>query len=1001
MVPFATLAQEIPKIYFWVKPLLTDMHFFTLLTALLFAAGWSFAQAPQPAFRQYTASHGLPSSETHDLFQDRDGYIWIATDRGLSRFNGYEFRNYGPLEGLSDPAVMIFQSDPQGRLWMQTVSGRLFYVEGGQIRAFAGNALLDSLQNSATGIKGFCFDSAGNVYSSLEVAGLYRFTPMGEASLVETPNCSPTAFQVEDHILPVYRLDRSDTAAMSRYAQGLCESLQLLLEGKTYTWPYHHPLKGIVEFRTAQFASGKLLFFLFGNLMLFEHGEPKWSIELPAGMTSFEPVPRGGFMMGLSGLGARHYQKLEDIPAGKYQTWLPGHSVTHFMEDRDGGWWFSTLEQGVFYYPSPSTLVYDKKSGLPSNYVTGLSFQDDDRWYMGFFNGELARMDAQSGKAEPIPSYSNYVSDLYYDPEKDALWIGGNPTSCLKDGDYIRFLQPGATYAAYAARNFRPVLEGRKMWGFYHSNFFEVDLDEIAVKWASQSLSYLMRTHDVLTARDGRIWVGNINGLYELQGKKRLIAQDAHSAFRSRIQALAELPDATLVAGTFGYGLIFWKGGQIAQLTQAEGLTSNMIEKLHVDDSGQLWAGTANGLNRIRWHWDAEPDLLALTTADGLPDDQITLVTTRGERVFVGTTKGLAVFEGIGPKTFSPAPLLEGFWINDSLAAAGSDPLSLRHRENNLRIKYASLQYSDPGRIAYRYRLGANLAWNHTRERQIQFSALAPGDYLFEVQARNPDGYWSESTLLGFRIRPPFWKTPWALGGGLLVFSGLMTGGFLYRTRQLKNRLAIQQQITELERSALRAQINPHFIFNCLNSIQNFIVQHDAQQAIYYLGRFANLIRGVLNASTRSKAPLEEEVRLLEGYLSLEKLRFKDKFDYAITISEDIDPYETELPPLIIQPFVENAVLHGVSKLESGGNVEVHFRKKGAGLEISVSDNGPGWERDKKSGDGDRQSLGMQITKKRLDLANPGPGAASFHIEELKAGDGSPAGARVTIWIAT
>jgi ligand-binding sensor domain-containing protein len=973
------------------------MHFMALLTLLLSTAAWSFAQAPQPAFRQYTASHGLPSSETHDLFQDHNGYIWIATDRGLSRFNGYEFRNYGPLDGLTDPAVMIFRASPQGALWMQTVSGRLFYLEGDQIRAFAGNAQLDSLPQRVTGLKGSCFDSAGNVYSSLEPNGLYRFSPKGEASLIETPNHFPSAYQVEDHILPVFRRNYSDTAALSRSNQGLCDSLHLFAGERTYAWPFHNPLKGITGFRTAYLAPDKLLAFIFGNLMLFEHGEPKWTIELPADMISFVPVPQGGFMMGLSGMGARHYQKLEDIPAGKYQSWLPDYSVTHFMEDRDGGWWFSTLEQGVFYYPSPAVLVYDKKSGLPSNYITGLSFQDDDRWLLSFFNGELTRLDTRSGKTEGTPSHSDYVSDIYYDPEKDAFWIAGNNTACLVGGKYIRFIPQGFPRSRSLARNFRPMPEQRKIWGFYQGSFFEADLDEIAVTWSTHSIQYGVRTLDVLSATDGRTWVGNIYGLYELKEKKQLIAQDAHPAFRSRIQALAELPDATLVAGTLGYGLVFWKGGQIAQLTQAEGLTSNMIEKLHVDDSGQLWAGTANGLNRIRWSWDTPPDLLALTTADGLPDNQITLVTTRGGRVFVGTTKGLAVFEQVGAKTFSPAPLLEGFWVNDSLAAAGSGTLSLRHRENNLRIKYASLQYSDPERIAYRYRLGANQEWNHTRERQLQFSTLAPGDYLFEVQARNPDGYWSESTLLGFRIRPPWWKTAWAVGGGALAILGLITGGFLYRTRQLKNRLAIQRQITELERSALRAQMNPHFIFNCLNSIQNFIVQNDAQQAIFYLGRFANLIRGVLNASTRSKAPLEEEVRLLEGYLSLEKLRFKDKFDYAITISEDIDPYETELPPLIVQPFVENAVLHGVSKLELGGKVEVHFRKKGAGVEVSVSDNGPGWEKRNKLTVEGRSSLGMEITRKRLNFS----GAANepLRVESLQAEDGSPAGTRVTIFI--
>ncbi|MCB0633548.1 MAG: histidine kinase, partial [Lewinella sp.] len=206
------------------------------------------------------------------------------------------------------------------------------------------------------------------------------------------------------------------------------------------------------------------------------------------------------------------------------------------------------------------------------------------------------------------------------------------------------------------------------------------------------------------------------------------------------------------------------------------------------------------------------------------------------------------------------------------------------------------------------------------------------------------------------------------------------------------------------QRSALQAQMNPHFIFNCLNSIQNFIASGDKQNAMQYLSRFATLVRSTLNASVQDTITLEEELLVIENYLELEKLRFGKKFEYEVKVDPQIDQFDTCIPPLLIQPFVENAILHGFNFEDKNktGRILIAYERDNGLLRITVRDNGIGIFHSRKAKEHTqpmRKSLGMSITEKRLALHNGISTQDQFEVAELKGSNESIVGTEIIIRI--
>ncbi len=967
------------------------------------------AQSPHPVFRHYTTDDGLPSSETYSLLQDNDGYIWTATDNGVSRFDGYEFRNFSVKDGLTESTIFHLRLDTKGRVWMQAMSGNLYIAEGEVIKPWDGNHLIEPYQKGAFLGEGFMVAGAGDtVHIAMRGRGIFSVAEnhVIKEYLHETPNY---IVGLENGNQAIYTT--SNDTVLSRHLAYSNKKLKesTLLPFHFHSWKGANSFNSIstsiiyhdagLGFKAFLVGPGKHLAQLQNVCLFFENENLRWQAE-----SHYQPLclVSGGqesIWVGANyGHGLKIYQNLEAFRRGEVQaTWLPGLSVSFAIRDKVGGWWFSTLEQGLFYAPAHTFFVYDESTGLTNENITAVAAKSEQALWLGLRNGDVFHLDLSKHQLQPLPSIpsADAIYDLFFDEQRQTLWVGKNQLYSLVGENWINPPRPNVIRGFAAAKRITANPQATTLWTCSYRELGELSLlknDFITFRYGNEQRTLIVREDHT-----GRVWVGRPKGLFELKNDSLIDRRSLHPAFSLRVEDIALAPDSSLVVATKGGGVVFWKGDRFEQISTAQGLTADMMECVFVDENGVTWAGTLNGLNRISGTW-GQRRVEQITTFHGLPSNEINRVTVVGKTIWVATSKGLVRFSEKKTNPLSAKPFLKSVLVG-SRPLDIAVPARLAYRKNNLRIEFFTINYRMNGRIPYRYRMDGG-EWVQTQNRSVNYSALSTGKRIFEVQSQNEDGVWSAPTTYRFTIRPPWWATWWFRSLAAMAVAGAGFGFYKYRTQQLKRENEMQRQMTELERSALQAQMNPHFIFNCLSAIQNFILQNEKDQAIEYLGSFARLVRGVLNASVTGRIPLQAEVQMLENYLLLEQLRFDHRFDFVVKLADGLDVFDIELPPLLIQPYVENAVLHGMAGRESGGKVEVFFNEDHGLLEVLVSDNGNGIDgQNSTSANKSHKSVGMSITQRRLEMLSNKSVGPAVEVRTLRDADGNTIGTEARIWI--
>lgn len=285
------------------------------------------------------------------------------------------------------------------------------------------------------------------------------------------------------------------------------------------------------------------------------------------------------------------------------------------------------------------------------------------------------------------------------------------------------------------------------------------------------------------------------------------------------------------------------------------------------------------------------------------------------------------------------------------------------------------------------------------------YTNLPPGKYKFVLRAAHRGLWFENETGVEFTIKPFFYQTAWfyiaAFLFGLLIIFGIFRFRVSRIRKQEKIKSDFEKKIAEVEMQSLRAQMNPHFIFNSLNSINTFILKNKTEAASDYLNKFARLIRAVLNNAKQKLVSLEDELNALNIYLELEQLRFSNKFDFSITTDKFLDTNRVYVPPMLLQPYVENAVWHGLLHMETRGKIEVSAHKNGQHILFKIQDNGVGRKKAaeyKSSFTPQNQSVGMSITADRIAIIKRLYSSdAKITITDLHIADHKPAGTRVTI----
>jgi hypothetical protein len=418
----------------------------------------------------------------------------------------------------------------------------------------------------------------------------------------------------------------------------------------------------------------------------------------------------------------------------------------------------------------------------------------------------------------------------------------------------------------------------------------------------------------------------------------------------------------------------------ITHLNATGGLHDNTIFSVAIDEHHQTWYNSPNGIGYISSD-GKRTNFFNVKTGLPFAKFQQSINCIPGDMVATVTENNFFSF-------YTPATLqyddnnmvIERVQLNDTIAI-DTNRQTFTYHENTIRIDYSLLDFTAPGGIEYYCILeGFDKDWvNNGNQSNIRYANLKPGKYLFKVKAKKPNGEFNKTEASwAFVIGAPFWQATWfKLSLFALV---LFAAWYLYRQRIRKARKdervknEYEKKIAEVEMLALRAQMNPHFMFNSLNSINNFILKNDPDNASGYLTKFSRLMRLILDNSRSEWVLLENELKALELYIQLEAVRFDNAFEYSLEVGGDINTGSITVPPMLIQPYVENAIWHGLlHRKEPGGRIDIKLWKNTDTLYIEMEDNGIGREEAKrlKSKTATRhKSHGMTITAERMEIVN-------------------------------
>lgn len=928
----------------------------------------SGAQLP---FRHYSTNDGLPSSETYSAYQDTKGYIWIATDMGVSRFDGYNFKNYSTADGLADNTIFKFYEDPKGRIWFCSFSGRLSYYYNDSIYGSdmpINEDLRATLKNGyLTGIQ--CLPNDTLLLGTFN--GLIKAIP-------QTTNNKTTWVAI--HTIDTGRIF-------------------LVNDGYIVTEP---SITGKLKFKLHRSGAGGAVILpieYYSFISICEQYDNSFYI-LTTG-PAYILDSRGMYIktidnwVGSSALKLNNNQvwlgrriggvKLYSITNGEVlRSLLHGLTVSGILIDKEKGYWFTTTEDGIFYMPSEKYKYYTtEEKAIPPNRITAIIEIDTNTLFICH-----KQVLVSENSSPPKPKFRwlsamdiskkrdlYYWSALIYKPGE--LWLSSSSGITIINiytNTLIKFIDnyKGNSGPEYGSR-LAIKSSQNNVWSLNLSTLSKINASKYEIE---NVINIPARAQTLCEYFDSSILIGTINGVYCYKNDSLTYWGNSNPLYKHRFVDIKRRNNM-IVAATRGSGLCIMYKDTTYILTKNEGLCSNMCRCVLIDDNNQIWLGTNNGINLIRTNETGQPvNISSLSIFDGLLSNDIEQIGKCADMLWIYTKKGLTTFnpDSVAYNNVAPPVYIQQLTI-DNIPADVQINNTFSHTTNFIGINFIGLTYKNAGKQQYKYQLeGYDTTWTYTTNTFVQFTKLPPGDYRFIVKCINNSGVESITpAVLPFTINTPFYKKWWFYVLAMSMFiAGTFTAAILYINR-IKKREELRNEtnlkIASLELQAFRAQMNPHFIFNCLNAIQDFIIKNDSSSARRFLTSFAKLIRTTLNNSRRQNVTLEEEVEFLKLYLDLEQMRFNNKFNFRFSMQPGLTISAIEVPAMILQPFVENAIRHGrIGSLDRQGELLMTFEVINEVLICSVDDNGIGYNQSAKNEyqPGNKQAHALDIINDRI-----------------------------------
>lgn len=964
------------------------MRMFRILSILIACLSvFAVSHAQDPAGIWLNTDQGLPSNEVYSLVQDQQGFIWLGTDAGLFRYNGNRFIPY-KSSFQSSRALSGLTLSPSGRIYCYSFNGQLFYVQGDSLVQLK---LLDSriaqLQQDTNNGVWIC--GKDGLYHYDEKAN--RLHAYEDIDGNGKPDSIP-------HVSSIY-VKKDNVLFLAAYG------VRLLKDGVIHSL---RPKGYTKDFPGQQLLSAgpgdPLLLSMQDNPpMIYTGGELQFLNEpaldaalLKRKITFTRSDAKGKYYIG-SYTGLIVY----DRPAHTVEVLFPHLPVSDVLIDQQGQWWVSTLSNGILRIPDIRHRVWKLYSLSGSSAPIQKIEQSEREIYFSTADGRLAVLNKQTLQMEVFkaPIQADIQSLHYRSDQKDVLFCINNYLLAFKGGN-IQALDGQFV----PVKSILPFSNGYLLMSSAGTRFYK-DLkksdafDIIDPGWAREAILDDELDQLILATNSGiAVYAINEAGFDSVQ---RIIPE-------KQIISIAQRSSGHYFALSFD-GKVYEVKENRAKIWLE--LPSHVTAyKMQIHDQ-ELVIGSNNGL----YFSDIQkPEWKTLTKLDGLVSNEVRSFLFDDEHLWIATNQGVQrVLYGERLPDFPASVFVKSVQIGDR--KFGADVFLDMHFDQSLLIFPEVLSYRDNQQFVYAYRiLPHDSTWFTLPGSIAKIEIPSVPDGAFEIQLRtiSPKGTPSKNTvsIRGF-VHPPFWQRWWfyvlisaaTLGLAFVIFR-LRVAYLRQKQADELARVRMENELLMSQQTALKAQMNPHFIFNVLNSIKGFIYENDKKSATTYLNDFSSLVRNVLDNSSKKTIRLEEELDLLRRYISLEGMLLQHEFVSEMNIDEAVDVHDTMIPPMLIQPYVENAFKHGLRHKSGAKKLTLSIQKHRENLEIVIADNGIGriasaaLNEERKG----HQSFASEGTQKRMELLQKQyAGEFSVRLEDVLDGRGEVSGTRVVIILKT
>jgi ligand-binding sensor domain-containing protein len=912
----------------------------------------------------YTTENGLPANNLYNGFQSKDGFIYLNSTTGLIQYDGYDFKNFDVSDGLLDTDLLYSYEDNLGRIWMVPFSENLFFLQHGKIH----NKLNDPL------VKKICDAFHDNVFFQFKVSDndvicLYKLN-------------SSKILLLHDTSMQLIQLPKNEKVKFAYQYEGT-----LLIQGvENYTYKKFKLEKVTTSFNEIR---GNQIVKVGAFLHSFSDGHNRKYFRLNKFCISAndslkhvasKQIPVVNSQRGITYFNQKFYfasqNKIYTCDANfeqltLYKTLPVNAVITCIFFDKKSNMWAVSANDGVFLFLNNEVKLIAYPSQLDEKFFYKIHVDDRKNIYTATSNYIYKLTEKIDGFKKEIlvklPIADRGLKKIVVD--KDDLYFAYKPNEvyCFnKKVHTIKHIIFPESILGFSLKDIDVmnkdsllVASGNKAFLIEHGH------PNVLYNARSTAIAYSRQAHEC--------YIGTLNSLikYDFVTKKTFDLSTTNKILQSRILNIMIDANQVVWVSTSGNGLVGLYGDKVLyQLTTKNGLINDNINGISLNKQNEIMVSTNNGITVLNYNF-LNRKIKQISTRnynieDGLIDNFVNDTKMLGNDLYIASNNGLSLLNTT--KCLSDtinSVFISQVKINNQLVT-DEKLKALSHTENFIRFCYSSMNFKHRNSF-YRYRLlPIQKNWVLTNEHVKEFGPLSPDEYSFEIMPCNKDGKSiGKPSIVSFVIRKAFWQTIWFKLLILLTLTTILYFTFKSYFTNKQNEINHQHELADLKIKALRAQMNPHFIFNCLNTIQGFMNEGNNLESNRFITKFSHLIRQTLNFSSETFVSIDKEVDYIKTYIMLERMRFNESFDFKIDVDDEIETSKVFIPSMLVQPLVENAIRHGLRNNAVKGNLYIKFYLQGNSIKIIVEDDGKGFDAKNDNGMA-HDSKGLSLIYERI-----------------------------------